>query len=131
MPRIFAAQPRNCGPIAAAFLADDEAATTEILPTIAEGTAIAKPIRLHEVLGVLRETSGGAVMSSEAEIAGAVFDLARMGLYVEPTAAQATAAFGKLLATGTITAAQTTVVVLTGSGLKATPRIAELLGVSL
>jgi len=131
MPRIFAAQPRNCGPIAAAFLADDEAAVTEILPTIAEGTAIAKPLRLHEVLGVLRETDGGAVMSSEAEIAAAMFDLARIGLYVEPTAAQAAAAFGKLLSAGTITADQTTVVVLTGSGLKATPRIAELMGVTL
>ena len=131
MPRIFAAQPRNCAPIATAFLEDDEAAVTEILPTIAEGTAIARPIRMHEVLGVLRETGGGAVMSSEAEITAATFDLARMGIYVEPTAAQAAAAFGKLLATGTIAAAQTTVVVLTGSGLKATPRIAELMGVAL
>ena len=37
----------------------------------------------------------------------------------------------KLLAAGTITPEQTTVLVLTGSGLKATPRIAELLGVAL
>lgn len=131
MPRIFAAQPRNCAPIAAAFLADDEAAVAAILPTIAEGTAIARPIRLHEVLGVLRETGGGAVMSSEDEITTATFDLARMGIYVEPTAAQAAAAFAKLLAAGTITAEQTTVVVLTGSGLKATSRIAEMLGVAL
>ncbi len=131
MPRIFAAQPRNCGPIAAAFLADDEATTAEILPTIAEGTAIAKPLRLHEVLGVLRETGGGAVRATEAEIIAATLELAGMGVYVEPTAAQAVAAFGKLLAAGTITPEQTTVLVLTGSGLKATPRIAELLGVSL
>lgn len=131
MPRIFAAQPANCAPIARAFLEDDEATAAPVQPTIAEGTAIAKPIRLHEVLGVLRETGGGAVMSSEQEIVTATFDLARMGLYVEPTAGQAAAAFGKLLAAGTISAEQTTVVVLTGSGLKATPRIAELLGVSL
>ena len=131
MPRIFAAQPRNCGPIATAFMEDDEAAVAEILPTIAEGTAIAKPIRLREILGVLRETGGGAVMSSEEEIVRATFDLAGIGLYVEPTAAQAAAAFGKLLAAGTITTDQTTVIVLTGSGLKATPRIAELLGVTL
>ena len=37
----------------------------------------------------------------------------------------------KLLATGTITPQQTTVLVMTGTGLKATPRIAELLGISL
>ena len=132
MPRIFAAQPANCGPIAAAFLAgSDLAVTTDIQPTIAEGTAIAQPIRLREVLGTLRETRGGAVLLSEREIASATLELARMGVYVEPTSAQAAAAFGKLLAAGTITPTQTTVVVLTGSGLKATPRIAELLGVAL
>ena len=131
LPRIFAAQPRNCAPIAAAFLEDDEHARAEIKPTIAEGTAIAQPIRLHEVLGALRETEGGAVMLSETEIATAIFDLARIGIYVEPTAAQVAAAFAKLLASGAISAEQTTVLVLTGSGLKATARIAELLGVAL
>ncbi len=132
MPRIFAAQPANCGPIAAAFLAGSDApVATEILPTIAEGTAIAQPIRLAEVLGTLRVTRGGAVMLSEDEIRAATLDLARIGIYVEPTAALAAAAFGKLLRAGTVTPEQTTVVVLTGSGLKATPRIAELLGVTL
>jgi threonine synthase len=67
------------------------------------------------------------VMLSEAEITRATFDLAHIGVYVEPTAAQPAAAFHKLLEAGTITAAQTTVLVLTGSGLKATPRIGELL----
>ena len=128
MPRIFAAQPANCAPIAAAFLGE---AAPEIKRTIAEGTAIAQPIRLAEVLGTLRETRGGAVMLSEEDIASATLDLARMGIYVEPTSAQVAAAFRKLLGAGTITTKQTTVLVLTGSGLKATPRIAELLGVTL
>jgi threonine synthase len=132
MPRIFAAQPANCGPIAAAFIAgSDTPVATEVRPTIAEGTAIAQPIRLTEVLGALRETRGGAVMLTEAEIGDATLELARIGIYVEPTSAQAAAAFAKLLAAGTITPEQTTVLVLTGSGLKATPRIAELLGVVL
>jgi threonine synthase len=132
MPRIFAAQPANCGPIAAAFIAGgDVPVATEIRPTIAEGTAIAQPIRLAEVLGTLRATRGGAVMLSEEEIGTATLDLARIGIYVEPTSAQAAAALRKLLAAGTITPEQTTVLVLTGSGLKATPRIAELLGVAL
>ena len=132
LPRIFAAQPVHCGPIAAAFLAgSDVPVDNPVQPTIAEGTAIAQPIRLREVLGTLRATDGGAVLLSEQEIASATLELARVGIYVEPTSAQAAAAFGKLLAAGTITPAQTTVVVLTGSGLKATPRIAELLGVAL
>lgn len=128
LPRIFAAQPAHCAPIARAFLQADPA---EPRPTIAEGTAIAQPIRLREVLGVLEETGGGAVMLSEAEIGQATLDLARTGIYVEPTCAQAAAAFGRLLASGAIKPGETTVVVLTGTGLKATPRIAELLGVAL
>ncbi|MEI7711007.1 MAG: pyridoxal-phosphate dependent enzyme [Rhodospirillales bacterium] len=132
MPRIFAAQPENCGPIAAAFLAG----SNTLLPaatraTIAEGTAIAQPLRLREVLGALRETNGGAVHLAEAEIVRATLDLAALGIYVEPTAAQAAAALAKLLASGAIAPEQTTVLVLTGSGLKATPRIAEILGVVL
>jgi threonine synthase len=132
LPRIFAAQPANCAPIAAAFMAgSDEPVPAIISPTMAEGTAIARPIRLREVLGTLRETRGGAVTLTEAEIAKATLDLARIGIYVEPTCAQAAAAFGKLLETGTITPEQTTVLVMTGTGLKATPRIAELLGITL
>jgi threonine synthase len=110
LPRIFAAQPANCAPIATAFLAHADAAVpTEISPTMAEGTAIAHPIRLREVLGALRETHGGAVTLTEKEIAEATLDLARVGIYVEPTSAQVAAAFAKLLQTGTITPEQTTV----------------------
>ena len=127
-PRIFAAQPANCAPIAASFLAgSDEFEPTEIRPTIAEGTAIARPIRLAEVLGVLDETDGGAVMLTEEEIVQATLDLARTGIYVEPTCAQVAAAFGKLLASGAVLPEQTTVLVLTGTGLKATPSIANML----
>ena len=132
LPRLFAAQPENCGPIAATFLAGADAQVqTEIRPTIAEGAAIAQPLRLPEVLAALRGSGGGAVLLDEAEIGRATLDLARMGVYVEPTSAQAAAAFARLLADGTITPGQTTVLVLTGTGLKATPRIAELLGMVL
>jgi threonine synthase len=131
LPRIFAAQPANCAPIAAAFQAGETSPVpVTITPTIAEGTAIAKPIRLAEVLGTLTETEGGAVTLTEPEIAAAVFDLARLGLYVEPTCAQVVPAFAKLLESGAITPEQRTVLVLTGSGLKATPRIGELLGIA-
>ncbi len=132
MPRIFAAQPRNCAPIAAAFLAGAEGpVASPVSPTIAEGTAIAVPIRLREVLGVLRESDGGAVTLTEEEIAAATLELASGGIYVEPTAAQVLAAHRHLLASGAVVPGQTTVLVLTGSGLKATPRIADMLGVSL
>jgi threonine synthase len=127
MPRIFAAQPANCGPIAASFAAGGEAPVAgAVRPTIAEGTAIAEPVRFGTVLRALRESGGGAIALSEAEIAEATLRLARMGLFVEPTAAQPEAAFARLLSTGTIAPGETTVLVLTGSGLKAAARIAEI-----
>ena len=128
MPRLWAAQPANCGPIAAAALGLPAPATR---PTIAEGTAIAAPIRLPEVVAALKDSGGGGVLLTETEIETEVIQLARQGIYVEPTCAQAVAAFGKLLASGRVAAVETTVVVLTGTGLKATPRMAELLGVVL
>ncbi len=132
LPRLFAAQPANCGPIAAAFLAGRATIPDRPgRPTIAEGTAIAQPLRLREVTDALRRSGGGAVLLEEAEIAAATLDLARSGIYVEPTCAQAAAAFGHLLRNGSITPDQTTVLVLTGTGLKATPRIADLLGITL
>ena len=67
-------------------------------------------------------------MLAEAEIAEAALELARSGLYVEPTCAQAAAAFAKLLRSGTIAPEETTVVVLTGTGLKATPRYRRAAG---
>lgn len=128
LPRIFAAQPANCAPIARAFLGEP---AIPAQPTIAEGTAIAQPLRGAECCDVLTRSGGGAVMLSEQEIAAATLDLARTGIYVEPTCAQAAAAFARLLEAGAIRADETTVVVLTGTGLKATPRIAEMLGVAI
>jgi len=132
LPRLFAAQPENCGPIAASFMAGrDHKVASPVLPTIAEGTAIAQPLRLPEVIAALRRSRGGAIQLTEAEIAAATLELARTGIYVEPTCAQAAAAFHRLLAAGAIAPGETTVLVLTGTGLKATPRIAELLGIEL
>ena len=126
LPRIFAAQPENCGPIARLALGLSPVAAQ---PTIAEGTAIAQPLRGPECVAALRGSGGGAVLLTEAEIAAASLALARRGFYVEPTCAQAAAAFGRLIAAGSIAPGEATVVVLTGTGLKATPRYAELLGV--
>jgi threonine synthase len=126
LPRIFAAQPENCGPIARAALGLE---AVPAQPTIAEGTAIAQPIRLPECVAALRESGGTAVLLGESEIAEASLALARRGIYVEPTCAQAAAAFNKLREAGRVAARESTVIVLTGTGLKSTPRYAELLGV--
>ena len=139
VPRLFAAQPLACSPICTAFLeaagADDGKPTpgewNSPVQTIAEGTSIARPVRLQETCDALRRSGGGAVRVSDDQIKAATLELAKTGLYVEPTCAQAAAAYHELLATGAIQADEVTVVVLTGTGVKATPRIAEILGVEL
>jgi threonine synthase len=128
LPRLFGVQPENCAPIHAAFTAGiDTLPLIEVKPTIAEGTAIAKPVRLKEVLAALRRSGGGTVSLSEAEIEASLWNLARCGLYAEPTSAGTAAALAKLVAAGTIRPEERTILLLTGSGLKATQRIGELL----
>jgi threonine synthase len=81
-----------------------------------------------EVLDAVRESGGAVVAVGEAEIVDALRDLARRGLYVEPTSATAAAGLTRLLASGAIRPDETTVLVLTGSGLKASATTGELLG---
>src|SRR5690349_5005048 len=129
-PRLFAVQAANCAAFAAAWSAGaDRFVPFAAQPTVADGIATPKPVRVAEVLAALRRSRGGVVTVAEAEIAPALAALGRLGLFVEPTAATAGAALTRLLSDGTITPDQTTVAVLTGSGLKAAERIGELLRV--
>ncbi len=129
-PRLFAVQAANCAAFAAAWSAGaDRFVPFAAQPTIADGIASPEPVRIVEVLAALRRSRGGVVAVADEEIAPALAALGRLGLFVEPTAATAGAALTRLLSDGKITADQTTVAVLTGSGLKAAERIGELLGI--
>ena len=127
-PRLFAVQAENCSALAAAW-AVGAADYVPFTPTatIADGIATVKPVRTAEVLAALRRSGGGVVTVPEAEIGPALKTLGRLGLFVEPTAATASAALSRLLRDRTIRPDETTIVVLTGHGLKATDKIAELL----
>lgn len=127
LPRLFVTQPLNCSPIDASFKAGvDTPVPREVRKTIAEGTAIKHPMRLREIVGALRESGGGTVALTEDEIVGALRRLARQGLFAEPTSASAAAALDKLSDAGSIKSNETTIVLLTGSGLKAASTVADL-----
>lgn len=128
LPRIYAAQALSCAPLVAAIESRaDETSVYDRKPSLAEGIMIANPVRGRELLHALRASNGGAVSVEEAEINVALIDLARKGIYVEPTSATAIGAWRKLVASGKIQAGERVVVLLTGNGLKATPAIAEVL----
>ena len=127
-PRLFGVQAAGCAPFAAAFHEGVEhLVPTEIRPTVAEGIATPRPTRVTEVLRAVRDTGGTIVAVEEAEIVHALRELARRGLYVEPTSAAAAAGLTRLLASGTVRPQEYTVLVLTGSGLKASATTGELL----
>jgi threonine synthase len=128
MPRIFGVQAANCAPYFNAWQAGvDHLVPTEVTPTIAEGIASSKPTRVVEALRAVRDSGGSIVAVSEDEIVAALGALARKGLYVEPTSAAAGAGLTQLLASGAIKASESTVLVLTGTGLKASEKIGQLL----
>jgi len=128
MPRIFGVQAANCAPCHAAWQSGGETpVAVTVTPTIAEGIASSQPTRLREVLRAVRRSGGAIAAVSEQEIVSALGALAHMGLYVEPTCASAAAGLTQLLESGVIRAGETTVMVLTGSGLKSSERIGQLL----
>jgi threonine synthase len=120
LPRLYGGQSENCQPNARAFETGAETfVEVETKPSIAEGIAVSRPVRSRELLAGVRESRGGIHAVSEAAIAAAQDQLARQGLYVEPTSATAAALLDRLIREGRIRAGEHVVVILTGSGLKA------------
>jgi len=129
VPRLFGVQAANCAPYYTAWQAGaGHLVPTAVTPTVAEGIASSKPTRVAEVLAAVRGSGGAFAAVSEEEIVAALGRIARRGFYVEPTSAAAAAGLSQLLRSGAIGKNQTTVLVLTGSGLKASERIGQLLG---
>ena len=120
LPRLYGGQSENCQPNARAFETGAETfVEVETKPSIAEGIAVSRPVRSRELLAGVRESGGAIHAVSEPAIAAAQDQLARQGLYVEPTSATAAAVLDRLIREGRIRAGEHVVVILTGSGLKA------------
>ena len=124
LPGVFAVQPKNCNPIVRYFNNDK----SEFIPeqTIAEGTAIAFPIKSKEICEEVRSTGGELIDVTEAEIKASLKEICRKGIYIEPTSAIAFAAFEKLLDRGSIRKSENTVIIASGSGLKAAGAVDEI-----
>ncbi|MEX5638009.1 pyridoxal-phosphate dependent enzyme [Parafrankia sp. FMc2] len=87
-PTFLAVQAERCAPVAAAVAAGDARLVPVVNEgTVADGIAIAAPARGNEILEVLRSRAGHVVTAAEDAIGKARVELARAGLFVEPTAA--------------------------------------------
>lgn len=94
MPQIIALQSQNCDPLLrAAVHGESEPETVTPTPTIAEGIAIGKPMRGHEILSLAKKHHVRFVHAPEAQILSARAALARKGVYCEHTTAANYAAY--------------------------------------
>lgn len=126
-PKFIGVQAAACCPLHQGFEQNlDEAPTIDKQGTIAEGIAIAEPLRDRQILQAIRSSGGHTIIVTEDEIKRSLVAMARQGLYIEPTSAVAPAAVGKYLKTAP--ADETIVSVFTGHGLKATDKILKFVG---
>ena len=123
-PRIYAVQAVNCSPLVADY---DRRPRTAPCPTFADGIATAAPVRNTEIVDAVRASNGALVSVTETEIARALAKLLTMGWYVEPTTAAGAAGLSHLVHDGRVKQGETTVLVLTGHGLKAGQAVQDTL----
>jgi len=121
-PRLVGVQSAACPPLARAWAAGAAVpARVEVADTAAEGVKIAAPPRGTAILRAIRASGGALVEVDDDALAAARRDLARAGVYVEPTAALGPAALPRLAAAGRLDPRETVVVAVTGNGLKSPP----------
>ena len=93
------------------------------IASVAEGLAITQPVRGTRLLQALYETNGRCISVTEDEIWRAYHTMAGKGFFIEPTSATAIAGLGKVL--DQVEPDESIVIVLTGSGLKTTPKFSH------
>ena len=125
IPKVYAVQPENCNPIARAFAKDTSKFKPK--PTIAEGTSVLYPVKIKEVVEKLCSSGGAVISVTEDEIKNALKAACSCGFYIEPTSALAFAGFEQLISQCRINETDNTVIIASGSGLKAGDTISKLL----
>ncbi len=119
LPRLVGVQARACAPLWALF-AYGPAGLSWVAeaPTLAEGIRVRHPLRGDAVLQAVADSRGELLAVDEEEILPGREQLARRGLYVEPTSAVVWGALAQIV--GRLP--EPIAVVLTGSGLKSLPQ---------
>lgn len=121
LPKLIGVQAAVCAPLYAAFQGQQVRSQAAPEQTLAEGIAIANPIRGQQILQAVRHTSGHFLLVTEQEIAASLMDMGKQGFYIEPTSAAAMAGVRKYLES--LTEQEQIVSVFTGHGLKSTGKM--------
>lgn len=126
--KMSGAQALGCSPIVTAF----EAGTKNVQPvrpsTIAKSLAIGNPADGFYALGVMEDTGGRAVASTDDEIVEGMKLLARTeGIFAETAGGVVVAGLKKLVESGGIGKDEVTVAFITGAGLKTQEAVIDTL----
>ena len=128
IPKMIAVQTSNCAPLYKSYLNRlKESSKIESVKTLAEGIAIADPIRGAQILEAVRETEGAVIAVTEDEIKYSLRNMMNRGYYIEPTTAAVIAgAVNFQNKNRDSLQGKTLVTVFTGHGLKSTDKLLKL-----
>jgi len=117
VPKLVGVQSISCAPLYEAFKKGwKETRPIKKKETIAEGIAIAEPVRGRQILEAIREMDGEVLAVTEEEIRMALKEMGRKGHFIEPTSAATIAGLKKYLRKKG--RKETVVSTFTGMGLK-------------
>lgn len=125
-PKIIAVQSENCAPLVKAF--QQNLSTIPLVhkkATLAEGIAIAEPVRGTQIISAVRQSGGTFLTVKDQEIERSLICLCRQGVYIEPTAAATIAGVEKYIRN--LGQDELIVSVFTGHGLKSTEKMLKIL----
>lgn len=131
IPRLIGIQAENCAPLVKGFKENStEIPGIQKKKTIAEGIAVATPIRGKQILDAVRKTGGDMIAVSETEIKQSLKEMCEKGHYIEPTSAAVIAGVNQYILNNRgqkSTTHEVIVSVFTGHGLKAGGKALEIL----
>lgn len=125
MPKLIAIQSAHCDPLTQAF--NQQKNTYDVIsstPTLAEGIAIAKPIRGNQMLEAVIKTKGLFLSVTDEALIEAWKYCASLGFYIEPTSAATIAGAIKYIKGYED---ETIVTLFSGHGLKSTDSIKKMI----
>ena len=126
IPKIVGVQSAHCGPLAKAFREGlKDIPKVKPQDTLAEGIAIAEPVRGKQALEAVKKSGGSFLAVDDGEVKRSLRFVSQKGFYIEPTAAATLA--GVLQYLRNSDPEEIIVSVFTGHGLKATEKILKIL----
>jgi len=123
--RFFGAQATGCSPITTAVKDHQPRFTPQKPSTIARSIAIGNPADGFYAIRTINDSGGWAEDVSDSDLVGGIQLLAETeGIFTETAGGVTTAVTQKLLSQGRISPEETTVLCITGNGLKTTDALA-------